>query len=739
MRERNQVTSNAELVPSNEEGTRWEKFGKLEAVSEDVDPQRHVLTSCIFRAGASALAVLSDDGVIDSAKAGETGFYVDDMRVVSTLSFTLDGKQPVVVGVDKDELLTEVRFHFQSQYPLLHVSIEYTLGDKIILARLRLKNAGSSSFRIAADFRFEADHYDTFYVRFPPKPERGILRPARLDKKGQSIQYDCIDGRRSRSFIRLSERPEHTSRGTMRISRVIPQNQEWELTIQAGLSDELPDRNSWERTRAALFAERKLPFSNSARIESRNARLSRWLEVSQVDLCALTACLDTGLYPYAGLPWFALPFGRDGIITGFETLQLNPSIMRGVLRYHAKHQAREVDVIRQAWPGKIMHEMRLGETSRAGLNPFNGYYGGVDTTPLFVMAVDAYWRRTGDNETLKSLWPNVDLALRWISDFGDADGDGFVEYEADPGMGLANQGWKDSWDAIVNEDGEYPIGPIALCEVQGYVFAAWRAGESIADRLGFHERAAFCKKAAERLYERFNAVFWQEDLGIYALALDGKKNACRVRASNMGHLPWCGIVPPDRGQRIINELMGKRLFSGWGIRTLAEGEKSYRADLYHRGPCWPHEMAIAGWSAEMVRDYDALRRLAETTLDTAEAFDFRLPELFCGYARINGTPPVKYKSANPWHSWAAAVAFSHVQSSIGLRIDAATSKVFLDTSGLPQEWAPIAIHDLEVGRGHVSFRIEPSSATGEVKYDVEVINTVGDPIRICDRSTGNQV
>jgi glycogen debranching enzyme len=486
------------------------------------------------------------------------------------------------------------------------------------------------------------------------------------------------------------------------------------------------------------LAERELPFANSARIETPDARLSSWLEVSQVDLCALTACLDTGLYPYAGLPWFAVPFGRDGIITGFETLQLNPSIMRGVLRFQAKNQARKVDVVRQAAPGKIMHERRLGETSRAGLNPFERYYGGVDTTPLFVMAVGAYWRRTGDNATLESLWPNVDLALRWISDYGDMDHDGFVEYAADPGMGLANQGWKDSWDAIMDENGDYPVGPIALCEVQGYAFAAWRAGEAIADHLGLHERAAFCKEAADRLYEQFNAVFWQEDLGIYALALDGKKKACRVRASNMAHLSWCGIVPPDRGQRILSELMGERLFSGWGIRTLAEGEKSYRADLYHRGPCWPHEMAIAGWSAERVRDYDALRKLTETTLDTAEAFDFRLPELFCGYPRVNGTPPVKYKSANPWHAWAAAVAFSHVQSSIGLRVDAAASKVFLDTSGLPPEWAPIAIYDLQVGGGVVSFRIAPSGTAGERKYDVEITSHAGDPIQIHDRRTGSQ-
>jgi glycogen debranching enzyme len=272
--------------------------------------------------------------------------------------------------------------------------------------------------------------------------------------------------------------------------------------------------------------------------------------------------------------------------------------------------------------------------------------------------------------------------------------------------------------------------------VQGYAYAAWRAGQAMGTRLGFHERAEFCSNAADCLYQRFNEVFWQEDLGIYALALDGKKQACRVRASNMGHLPWCGIVPPDRGQRIINELMGDQLFSGWGIRTLAEGEKSYRADLYHRGPCWPHEMAIASWSAGRVGDFEALQRLAEATLDTAEAFEFRLPELLCGYPRVEGLPPVSYKSANPWHAWAAAVAFAQVQAALGLRVDAATSEVWINTKGLPRNWAPLTIHDLQVGSGHISFRVEPY---GSEEFKIRVLNHGGSAIHMRDRSNGKLI
>jgi glycogen debranching enzyme len=716
--------------PAQPEEIKWEKFGKVETEGSDhADPQRHILTSCIFRAGSSALVVISEGGVIDSAQAGETGLYVDDMRVVSTLSFAINGKQPVVSSIEKDELMTDIQFKFQTQIPQLEVGVEYTLGEDVLLARLRLKNTGDSAVGAVVDFNFHADHFDTFYVRFPPKPERGILHPAVSDVNGRSIRYDRIDGKVSQSFIRFSENPERAPDGAMRFTRSISRQQQWEIVVQTGLDSRVPNNDSWEQARNALETQRKLPFAHSAEVETDNARLGRWIRQSKADLCALTANLDTGLYPYAGLPWFALPFGRDGLITGFETIELNPSVMRGVLLYLAKHQAHGVDVVRQAWPGKIMHEMRLGETSRAGLNPFDGYYGGVDTTLLFVMAAGTYWRRTGDDAFIKALWPAIDLALRWISDYGDIDGDGLVEYEADSGMGLTNQGWKDSWDAIVNEAGEFPVGPIALCEVQGYAFAAWRAGQAIAARLGFDERAEFCGKAADRIYQRFNETFWQEDLGIYALALDGKKQPCRVRASNMGHLPWCGIVPSERAQRVIDQLLDKRLFSGWGIRTLAEGEISYRPDLYHRGPCWPHEMAIASWSAAKVGDVGALQKLSETTLDTAEAFGFRLPELLCGYPRVKGQPPVSYKSANPWHSWAAAVAFAQVQSALGLKVEAGISEVSLDTSGLPPNWAPLTIRNLEVDSGCISFRIEPD---GFGEFSIRVLDSRG-AIRIHDR------
>ncbi len=715
----------------------WEKFGKLQNADDDQpDPQRHIGKAYIFRAGTSALAVIGEDGTIDSTRAGETGLYVDDMRVVSRLLIKLNGQQPALVRTESDELLTHFLFSFRVPPSQLEGEVDYTLADNALVARLRLKNSGPAITPLTIDVDFAADHYDTFYVRFPPKPARGVLHPPAADERGQTITYDSIDGRRLQSFLRLSEIPLHTPHGAMRLSRTVLPDEQWELVVRAGLDPAVPDGNSWHQVKGALDGQRRLPFARSARITTSNPRLEQWLVQSENDLAVLTANLETGFYPYAGLPWFAAPFGRDGLITGLQTLEINPAILKGVLLHHARHQAREIDVFHQAWPGKIMHERRLGETSRARLNPFSCYYGSVDTTLLYVMAAAAYWRRTGNDAVLESLWPSIDLALRWTSEYADLDGDGLIEYDADPGGGLSNQGWKDSWDSIVHENGDFPKAPIALCEIQGYAYAAWRGAQGMATKLGLKERAAFCRRAAERLYQRFNEVFWQDDLGIYALALDRDKKPCRVRASNMAHLPWCGIVPPDRARRVMNELMGERLFSGWGIRTLAADEKRYNPELYHRGPCWPHELVIASWSAQAVGDFKAMRKLAETALDTAEAFSFRPPELLCGYPRVDGVPPIRYKSANPLHAWAAASAFAEVQAALGMRVFGAKSEISLNLSGLPPGWAPLAIHDLEIGNGKISFQVEPD-ATGQRR--VRILAHQGQPISIRDYSSPRSV
>lgn len=711
----------------------WDIFGKLSNSGDDQpDPQRAVSTSFISRAGASALVVISNDGDIDSARNGETGFYVDDMRIVSLFRFRLNGAPCRLQSSSTDSTLSYFAFTYCSAaHDHIGLTVTYTFGESDLWISMETTNSGSGIEDISIDVDFAADFFDTFYVRFPPKGPRGTLHPAKLGTSGQSVEYDTLDGRRLRSAIEASEHPVGSQAGTMRFVRTLQSGETWKLVFQAGAQASTVDVESWTKAWDVLKHSRLAAFAGGCNVRSTNADVNSWLTRAEADLSIMTVTLDTGPYPVAGLPWFAVPFGRDGLITGLQTLQFSPQIMKGVLLHHAKYQATEIDTFRQAWPGKTMHERRLGETSRARLNPFYCYYGSVDTTILFVICVHAYWVRSGDDALLRSLWPQVDLALQWMSDYGDQDGDGFIEYAADPGQGLANQGWKDSWDAIMHEDGTFPRGPIALCEVQGYAYSAWRAGSEMATALGFEKRAEFCGSAAEVILARFDASFWQEDKGYYALALDGDKNPCRVRASNMVHLPWCEVVPAHRAASILADALSAPLFSGWGIRTLAAGEARYKPDLYHRGPCWPHEMAIAAWSASNVRSAGAVESILSATLETAKAFNYRLPELFCGYEREAGVAPVEYKSANLIQAWTAGIPFSLIQSALGIVVDGRTSHVTIDPLGLPPEWGDVTVENVQVGAGSFSVKVS-REASG--KHAVKIVRSEGATFTIADNA-----
>ena len=433
---------------------------------------------------------------------------------------------------------------------------------------------------------------------------------------------------------------------------------------------------------------------------------NEWINRSRADLALLTTELPTGPYPYAGIPWFSTPFGRDAIVTALQMLWLDPSLAHGVLTFLAQNQAKETSPFQDAAPGKIMHETRKGEMAALRELPFGKYYGGVDTTPLFVMLAGAYATRTGDLSLIDELWPSLRAAMSWIEGDGDSNKDGFVDYARGAESGLANQGWKDSHDSAFHADGTEARGPIALVEVQGYAYAALRAMADLAERRGEVDDAAAWRARGETLRAAVEDRFWLEDLGYYALALDGGGRPCSVRGSNVGHLLFAGLPTSERAERVIAQLIAPPFNSGWGIRTLASGEVRFNPMSYHNGSIWPHDTALCTAGLARYGERGGVVRLMSGIFEAAVKFEMRLPELFCGFSRTAGEAPVAYPVACLPQAWSSGAVFMMLQACLGLSVDAWRGEIHVDRPRLPIGIDQLTVRRLTVGNAAVDLTFQ---------------------------------
>ncbi len=662
-------------------------------------------------------AVFDHFGQIKPAGLGEEGIYHEGTRYLSRLEIELDGRRPFFLGStvrDENDQLSvsltnpdEVR-EGRIEVPLgaLHLAIKAFLWQGVCYWQLRVKNHALEPVTAVLRWRFRTDFADIFEVRGMSRKARGTDLPASVVEGRVILGYKGLDDVIRRTLIRFTPAPSRLTVDTARVELELGSGADTvvELAIACWRGEAAPEPLEFEEAREAAEASLRRPKIGACRLRSSDGRFDAWVRRAESDLQMLTTEMPTGPYPFAGVPWFNTPFGRDGIITALECLWWRPNLARGVLSYLADTQATETIPEQDAQPGKILHETRNGEMAVLKEMPFGRYYGSVDATPLFVLLAGAYLERSGDQAFAAALWPHVEAALGWIDRHGDLDGDGFIEYQRAAADGLIHQGWKDSDDAICHADGRLAQGPIALCEVQGYVYAAQRAGAVLASALGHADRAHTLQRQADKLQERFEERFWCEDLGTYALALDGNKQPCRVRSSNAGHCLFSGIAEPARALRVAHGLMAPDLFSGWGVRTLAASEVRYNPMAYHAGSVWPHDNALIAYGFSRYGLQDLAVRVLTAQFEAGTYFDLhRMPELFCGFPREPMEGPTPYPVACAPQAWAAGTAFLLLQACLGLRVSADPPRIWFSRPQLPPFLGEIQINNLAVAGASVDL------------------------------------
>jgi glycogen debranching enzyme len=590
---------------------------------------------------------------------------------------------------------------------VIHVERTRLLYEARLYERVTLTNYGENDVPAPLRFEFATDFADIFEVRGHVRLNRGRMLPPRIEGDRVTLGYEGLDGKLRSCMVAFSQRPDRLSHELAEFTLTLPRHARLRLYVQIGEeSGNAPDARSFRHAaaQARLVMRRKRRRGSSLQVPHGPVRI--WLEKSRADLALLTTDMPTGPYPFAGIPWFSTPFGRDGIVTALQTLWLDASLARGVLRFLGSTQAQTTSAFDDASPGKIMHETRKGELAVLGEVPFRRYYGGVDTTPLFVLLAGAYARRSGDLDLIDHLWPQLEAAMGWISGAGDSNRDGFIDYARANRTGLVNQGWKDSSDSVFHDDGRMAEPPIALVEVQGYVYAAQRAMAWLAERRGDARRARDWRRSAKQLRTAVEKRFWLPDLGFYAIAIDGTGEPCRVRASNAGHLLYTGLPSAQRAEKVIEQLISAAFNNGWGLRTLGHDQPRFNPMSYHNGSVWPHDTALcaAGMAAYGHRRTAAL--LFSELFGAAIHFGMRLPELYCGFVRATGEPPVGYPVACLPQAWSSGAAFMMLQSCLGITINGLDGVVRIDRPELPREIDRIALRQLDVGKARIDIAFE---------------------------------
>jgi glycogen debranching enzyme len=656
----------------------------------------------------------------------DDGVFRDDTRVLSRWILRVGGTQPSLLAADVSRDNVYFTAHLTNRAlpelgdrstprGIVHVARTRFVFDGRVHERVDLHNFGGRGVRVPVAFHFASDFSDIFEVRGMRRERRGRELAPQVAADGVQLRYAGLDSVTRACAITFHPPPQALSDDRAEYDIALADRGRATIYVDigpapAGDVGEPRFRALAARARRAMRSTRR----RGASIECSGELFGVWLSKSRADLALLTTELSTGPYPYAGIPWFATTFGRDGIVTALQMLWIDPSIARGVLSFLAAHQADAPSAFSDAGAGKVLHETRKGEMAVLGEVPFARYFGGVDQTPLFVMLAGAYAQRTGDLELIERLWPSLVAAMGWIE---DASIDGLLAYRRGAATGLANQGWKDSADSVFHADGSMALSPIALVEVQGYVHAACIAMAALAGMRRDTASAQRWSARAEDIRRRVEALFWMEDEGFYGIALDAQRALCRVCASNAGHLLFTGLPSRDRAEKVMERLAGAPFDSGFGMRTLGRDQANFNPMSYHNGSVWPHDTAICAAGFARYGNKQAAAHWLDELFRAASHFGMRMPELHCGFARRPGEPPIAYPVACLPQAWSAGAVFMVLQACLGLTIDAVSREVRIDRPTLPRELERLAVRKLAVGTSSIDLVFQ--RAAGRVVASAE--------------------
>jgi glycogen debranching enzyme len=668
-------------------------------------------------------AMLDSRGEICPESQHDAGIFHRGARHVSRLQLLLWDRPPMVlsstergaVGLQVSHLANDGSASPGPAAMTVHLERSTVLTPSACLQQLCFTNDGMLPLRMPLTLRFDADFRDIFEVRGYPRTKHG-RRVCSSNLSDLECSYHGLDGEDRVTVLRLSAPVGEVGEGQLDLALdLVPRQTQrlWlVLDFHPGPSP-LPPERHYEQALVATIERFREARRSAAGVVTDNQAFNSWLMRSFSDVHLLSSTVGDGLYPYAGVPWFSCPFGRDGLITARQMLMVEPRLARGVLGYLADAQATRDDPSHDEEPGKILHESRLGEMAALGEVPFARYYGAVDATPLFLILAGDYLRRSDDRDFIAGLLPALEAAMDWVHRAERRSEDGFLRYLCAAQGGLRNQGWKDSDDAVHHADGRLAEGSIALCEVQAYAYGARRSLARVLRVFGRTADSEVLLEEAQLLRQRFHRAFWSPSIDSYALALDGKGDACAVRTSNAGHCLWTGIATPAAAASIARQLLSPTSFNGWGVRTLDEREARYNPMSYHNGSVWPHDNALIGMGLARYGYRSEVLRMLSGLFETASALAlFRLPELFCGFPRREEEGPTFYPVACSPQAWASGSVFGLLEAAIGMGIErdpgSGRVQVSLTNPVLPKGVDLLEINGLRLGEEEIDLQVHRS-------------------------------